>query len=111
MGWTVGVHLWNDICAARGGSIGAICSRTSPLSYDGCNHGDDRLEAEMNDAALLAQGKALALIAAMLQRSGVISTDEFGDILGLFAVTVGEDAPDEGAILALWAGIVKESAY
>ncbi len=64
----------------------------------------------MSDAALLAQGKALALVAAMLQRGGVISVEEFGNILGLFAVTVGETEPDEGDILALWAGIVRESA-
>lgn len=56
----------------------------------------------MSDAALLAQGKALALVAAMLQRGGVISVEEFGNILGLFAVTVGETEPDEGDILALW---------
>jgi hypothetical protein len=53
---------------------------------------------------------ALALVAAMLQRGGVISVDEFANILGIFAVTVGESEPDEGEILALWAGIVKESA-
>lgn len=64
----------------------------------------------MSAAALLAQGKALALVAAMLQRGGVISVEEFGNILGLFAVTVGETESDEGDILALWAGIVKESA-
>jgi hypothetical protein len=64
----------------------------------------------MNRAALLAQGKALALIAALLQRAGVVPVEEFGALLGVFAVTVSEDDPDQGDILAAWASIVKDSA-
>ena len=64
----------------------------------------------MNRAELLAQGKAFALIAAVLQRTGVVSVEEFGQLLGVFAVTVSEDDPDQGEILAVWASIVKDSA-
>lgn len=63
----------------------------------------------MDRAVLLAQGKALALVAALLQRGGVVPVEEFGNLLGIFAVTVAEDDPEQGDILAVWAGIVKDS--
>jgi hypothetical protein len=64
----------------------------------------------MDRAALLAQGKVLALIAALLQRAGVVSAEEFGNLLGIFAVTASEDDAEQGDILAVWAAIVKDSA-
>lgn len=64
----------------------------------------------MSPAALLAQGKAFALIAALMQRAGIVSVEEFGALLGVFAVAVSEDDPEQGDILAVWAGVVKESA-
>ena len=58
---------------------------------------------------MLATGKALALFAAVLERGGVATTAEVGDLLGVFAVTVAADDPDEGDILAVWASIIKEA--
>jgi hypothetical protein len=64
----------------------------------------------MDRGLIGAQGKALALVAAMLERGGVVTAQEFGDLLGIFAVTVAQDDADEGDILCVWAAIVKESA-
>ena len=64
----------------------------------------------MDRTLILAQGKALALLAAMLQRGGIIDASEFGNLLGIYAVTVAETEPDQGDILAVWAGIVRDSA-
>jgi hypothetical protein len=64
----------------------------------------------MDTALIGAQGAALALVAAMLQRAGVVPAEEFGQMLGILAVTTSEVEPEEGDILAVWAGIVKESA-
>jgi len=60
----------------------------------------------MDRALVVAQGKALTFLAAILQRCGVIDAREFGDLLGTFAVSVDENDPDVGDILAAWAGIV-----
>ena len=59
---------------------------------------------------LLAIGKALAIVGALLQRAGVAEAEEFGHLLGTFAVITAETDPAEGDILAIWASIVKDSA-
>lgn len=61
-------------------------------------------------AAIQAQGELVATIADMLQGAGVQSTTEFSNLLGLFAVVVSEDCPDEGQILAYWASVVRDHA-
>jgi hypothetical protein len=59
------------------------------------------------DGALIrAQGKLAALFTSVLESAGIITTDEFGDLLALFAATVAEANPQEGEILALWAATI-----
>jgi hypothetical protein len=63
----------------------------------------------MDKALIEAQGVALALVAAMLQRAGIVPADEFGQMLGILAVTTAETDPDQGDILGVWAAIVKDN--
>jgi hypothetical protein len=51
----------------------------------------DRVQASMDRALIAAQGKALTLLIAVLQRNGIVSFEEFGDLLGAFSVVVAED--------------------
>ena len=62
----------------------------------------------MDRQLILATGKAMALIGAMLERGGIVTAEEFGGLLAVFAVTVAEDEPEQGDILAVWASIIKE---
>lgn len=64
---------------------------------------------EMDRALIAAQGKALTMLATMLQARGVMEVEEFAETLGIFAVVVAEASPLEGDILAVWAGTLKES--
>jgi len=48
-------------------------------------------------ALLDAQGKALMMLAAVLEGRGLMESVEFGNILGAFAVVVDEDSSLEGA--------------
>ncbi|ODT43325.1 MAG: hypothetical protein ABS59_23875 [Methylobacterium sp. SCN 67-24] len=63
----------------------------------------------MDRALIAAQGKALTMLATMLQVRGVLEVEEFAGTLGVFSVVVAEDNLLEGDILAVWAGILKES--
>ncbi len=53
-----------------------------------------------------AQGKLVVFLAALLQRSNIVSTAEFGQLLAVFADTVAEADAGEGAILSCWATAV-----
>jgi hypothetical protein len=57
-----------------------------------------------------AQGKLVVFLAALLQRSNIVSTAEFGQLLAVFADTVAEADPGEGEILSSWATAVKAMA-
>mgnify|MGYP001170056560 CR=1 FL=1 len=61
-------------------------------------------------ALVCANGKALAMLATALQARGHLEVKEFADLLGVFSVVVGEEDDLEGAILAIWAGIMEDSA-
>ena len=50
----------------------------------------------MDRQLILATGKAMALIGAMLERGGIVTAEEFGGLLAVFAVTVAEDEPEQG---------------
>ncbi|MEO9337081.1 hypothetical protein ABFT80_06555 [Mesorhizobium sp. SB112] len=63
----------------------------------------------MDRALIAAHGKALTLLATTLQARGVLDVEDFSGTLGVFSVVVAEDNPLEGDILAVWAGIMKES--
>lgn len=60
-------------------------------------------------ALIGAQGKALTMLVTALQARGHLDVAEFADTLGIFSVVVAEDDALEGDILAVWAGIMKES--
>jgi hypothetical protein len=53
-----------------------------------------------------AHGKMVALVASVLQASGVTTTDEFARLLKVFADTVGETDAEQGEILTLWSETV-----
>ena len=56
-----------------------------------------------------AQGKLVLFLASILQRAGGPPRDEFGRLLAVFAESVAESSPGEGAILARWADLVVRS--
>lgn len=56
-----------------------------------------------------ANGKALTMLVTALQARGHLEVEEFSNLLGIFSVVVGEDDDLEGAILAIWAGTLKDS--
>lgn len=60
-----------------------------------------------HDDLVGAQGKLVVFIASLLSRAGVVSTSEFSSLLSVFADTVAETEPGEGALLAAWAADVE----
>jgi len=54
-----------------------------------------------------AQAQFVRLVAQVLDRADVLAATEFRELLGLFAVTVGEADPAQGRILAFWAASVE----
>lgn len=56
-----------------------------------------------------AQGKALRLLLTALEARGQIEVEEFASLLGIFAALSKDEDCLEGDILALWAGMLKES--
>lgn len=67
-------------------------------------------EADERDDLAGAQGKLVVFLAALLERSNIASSAEFGQLLAVFADTVAESDPGEGAILSRWAAAVKAMA-
>ena len=57
----------------------------------------------MDRALVCAHGKMVAMVASVLQASGVTTTDEFARLLKVFAEAVGEADEEQAEILALWA--------
>ena len=53
-----------------------------------------------------AQGKLVLFLASVLERAGGPARDEFGRLLAVFAESVAETNPGEGAILAGWADLI-----
>lgn len=60
----------------------------------------------MDRALVHAHGKMVAVVASVLQASGVTTTDEFARLLRVFAETVGEADEEQAEILALWSETV-----
>ncbi len=58
-------------------------------------------------AVIAAHGKALAMLATMLQSH--LDARRFGEMLALFGTVVREEDKLQGANLALWAGTMEES--
>ena len=69
------------------------------------------LGAKLSDPAMVrAMGGALAVLAGMLEGKGIASLEEISNVLGIYSVITGETAPDEGLILACWAGMIRDAA-
>lgn len=60
----------------------------------------------MDRDLISAHGKMVALVASVLQASGVTTTDEFARLLKVFADTVGETEAEQAEILTLWSETV-----
>jgi hypothetical protein len=60
----------------------------------------------MDRDLVCAHGKMVALVASVLQASGVTTTDEFARLLRVFADTVGETDAEQAEILTLWSETV-----
>lgn len=60
----------------------------------------------MDRGLISAHGKMVALVASVLQASGVTTTEEFARLLKVFADTVGETDAEEAEILTLWSETV-----
>ena len=60
----------------------------------------------MDRALVCAHGKMVAMVASVLQASGVTTTDEFARLLKVFAETVGESDEEQAEILTLWSETV-----
>jgi len=60
----------------------------------------------MDRDLISAHGKMVALVASVLQASGVTTTDEFARLLKVFADTIGETDAEEAEILTLWSETV-----
>ena len=58
----------------------------------------------------LAVGKALALLATLLQREGLGTTEEIAGLLGLLAVSAADTEPLQADILGAWASVVEAGA-
>lgn len=65
--------------------------------------------SKVERALIGANGKALTMLATALQARGHLDVREFSELLGIFSVVVGEDDDLEGMILAVWAGLLKDS--
>ena len=61
----------------------------------------------MDRALILAHGKALALIATVLDRAGVVPATELGALMGLFSDI--ENDLEQQAILSTWADLITEA--
>ncbi len=67
--------------------------------------------AKLSDPAMVrAMGGALAVLAGLLEGKGVSTVEKTSNVLGIYAVITGETAPDEGLILACWAGMLRDAA-
>lgn len=62
----------------------------------------------MDRSLIYAHGKALTLFASVLHRAGVIPATELGGLMAGFSDI--EDDPEQSAILATWADLIKEAA-
>lgn len=60
----------------------------------------------MDRALVCAHGKMVAMVASVLEASGVTTADEFARLMKVFAETVGESDEEQAEILALWSETV-----
>lgn len=71
----------------------------------------DRAPAEVHYEALLrAHGDWIALLATILEREGVVASNELARLLAEFAAVTAADRPIEGRILSTWAAALQGTA-
>ena len=63
----------------------------------------------MDQVLMQAQGKALALIAALLQRGGIVRTDEFAGLMALLSMTTAQTDAAQGEVLAFWSAMIAKA--
>ena len=57
-----------------------------------------------------AQGDWLAFLATILEREGVIVSDDLARLLSEFATLTAADRPAEGRILSFWASYLQDTS-
>lgn len=78
--------------------------KSSPAHFE---NEDDAWSPPPLDAALVrAMGGALGILATLLQRGGLTTVEDFGNMLGIYALVSGENSAEEADILGCWAGII-----
>jgi hypothetical protein len=69
------------------------------------------MNAMNEDAVVKAMGTALSVIAAGLERGGVMKGQELANLLGMIGTVTSEDGdPEQGLILGAWSGMISDSA-
>ena len=63
----------------------------------------------MDRALTIATGQAVAVVAVILQRGGLVSVEEFGEVLGVLAQAGESSAAAESHILDLWSKMIRDS--
>ncbi len=63
------------------------------------------------DAVVRATGTALSVMAAALERAGVMKAQELANLLGICAAAGSQDGDEDGGlILAAWSAMISDSA-
>ena len=90
-----------------------IAARLTALRADDAadHHRRAQERATSLDPALVkAIGGALAVVSALLEKSGVATTDDFAQALGIYATVSKNENEDEGLALAYWAATLRDVA-
>lgn len=88
-------HLFARLRRFLGLPIGAV--RTRPLQPH-------------HEAVVRAHGAWIAFLATILEREGVVASDELAHLLAEFATLTAVDRPAEGQILSTWASNLQGTA-
>ena len=90
-----------------------IAARLTALRADDAADPDRRSReraTSLDPALVKAIGGALAVVSAFLEKSGVATTEEFADALGIYATVSKSENADEGLALAYWAATLRDVA-
>ena len=90
-----------------------IAARLTALRADDAADPDRRAQeraTSLDPALVKAIGGALAVVSALLEKSGVATTDDFAQALGIYATVSRGENEDEGLALAYWAATLRDVA-
>ncbi|MFD1103658.1 MULTISPECIES: hypothetical protein [Sphingobium] len=90
-----------------------IAARLTALRADDAADPDRRSReraTSLDPALVKAIGGALAVVSAFLEKSGVATTDDFAQALGIYATVSRGENEDEGLALAYWAATLRDVA-